>query len=175
MKKYQICILALGLLAVFSLRLAQVDTAEQKTVSSSADTLRSHSMVSPDEVKWVPAPPKLPPGAQFAVLEGDRSKPGVSYTFRAKLPDGYGVPPHWHSMDENITVIQGTMRLGMGEKFDQAKLRDLPAGSYALLPKGQPHFNLYKGETIIQLHGIGPYDINYVNPADDPSRKSGAK
>src|SRR5688572_4638943 len=175
MKKYQICILALGLLAVFSLRLAQVDTAEQKTVSSSADTPRSHSMVSPDEVKWVPAPPKLPPGAQFAVLEGDRSKPGVSYTFRAKLPDGYGVPPHWHSMDENITVIQGTMRLGMGEKFDQAKLRDLPAGSYALLPKGQPHFNLYKGETIIQLHGIGPYDINYVNPADDPSRKSGAK
>jgi quercetin dioxygenase-like cupin family protein len=120
-------------------------------------------------------PAEITTGAQFAVLEGDRSKPGVSYTFRAKLPDGYGVPPHWHSMDENITVIQGTMRLGTGEKFDQAKLRDLPAGSYALLPKGQPHFNLYKGETIIQLHGIGPYDINYVNPADDPSRKSGAK
>ena len=78
-------------------------------------------------------------------------------------------------MDENITVIQGTMRLGMGEKFDHAKLRDLPAGSYALLPKGQPHFNQYKGEKIIQLHGIGPYDINYLNPADDPSRKSGGK
>jgi quercetin dioxygenase-like cupin family protein len=132
-------------------------------------------MVSPDELKWVPAPPKLPPGAQFAVIEGDRSKPGVSYTFRAKVPDGYSVPPHWHSMNENITVIQGTMRLGMGEKFDPAKLRDLPAGSYALLPKGQPHFNLYKGETIIQLHGIAPYDIHYVNPADDPSIKSSGK
>jgi hypothetical protein len=59
----------------------------------------------------------------------------------------------------------------MGEKFDPAKLRALPAGSYALLPKDKPHFNLYQGETIIQLHGIGPYDIKYLNPADDPSRK----
>ena len=67
------------------------------------------------------------------------------------------------------------MRLGMGEKFDPAMLRDLPAGSYALLPKGKPHFNLYKGETIIQLHGIGPYDINYVNPTDDPTMKSSGK
>ena len=175
MKRYQVCLLALALLALVSLRLAQVNRAEQKTGSATTDTHRSHSMVSPHDVKWVPAPPKLPPGAQFAVLEGDRTKPGVSYTFRAKLPDGYSVPPHWHSMDENITVIQGTIRLGMGEKFDHAKLRDLPAGSYALLPKGEPHFNLYKGETIIQLHGIGPYDINYVDPADDPSRKSSGK
>jgi quercetin dioxygenase-like cupin family protein len=170
MKNYQSCLLVLALLAVVSLSLAQ-----QKTESPTTDAQRAHSMVSPDEVKWAPAPPKLPPGAQFAVLEGDRSKPGASYTFRAKLPDGYSVPPHWHSTDENITVIQGTMRLGMGEKFDPAKLRDLPAGSYALLPKGKPHFNLYRGETIIQLHGIGPYDINYVNPADDPSMKSSGK
>jgi hypothetical protein len=77
MKTYQVCILVFALLAVFSLRLAQVDTAEQKTGSPTTDTQRAHSMVSPDEVKWVPAPPKLPPGAQFAVLEGDRSKPGV--------------------------------------------------------------------------------------------------
>jgi hypothetical protein len=71
-------------------------------------------------------------------------------------------------MDENITVIQGTMRLGMGRTFDRDTLRDLPAGSYALLPKEEPHYNLYVGETIIQLHGIGPYDIHYVDPSDDP-------
>lgn len=134
-------------------------------------THASHLMIRPDDVKWGPASPKLPPGAQFAVLEGDPSKPGAPYTLRAKVPDGYSVPPHWHPMDEKVTVIQGMMRLGMGEKFDAAKLRNLPAGSYALLPKSEPHFNQYQGETIIQLHGIGPYDINYVNPADDPSRK----
>jgi hypothetical protein len=168
MKKHQVCILVIALLALVSLRLAQ---AEQKIASVGADTHHSHLMIRPDDVQWGPASPKLPPGAQFAVLEGDPSKPGVPYTLRAKVPDGYSVPPHWHPMDEKVTVIQGVMRLGMGEKFDSAKLRDLPAGSYALLPKGQPHFNQYHGETIIQLHGIGPYDINYVNPADDPRRK----
>jgi quercetin dioxygenase-like cupin family protein len=172
MTNFHYCLLSLASLVLVSLSLAQVNRAGQSAESSSADSHRPHSMVSPTDIQWTPAPPKLPPGAQFAVLEGDRTKPGVSYTFRAKLPDGYSVPAHWHSMDENITVIQGKMRLGMGEKFDPAKLRDLPAGSYALLPKGQPHFNLYEGETIIQLHGIGPYDIHYVNPADDPSKKS---
>jgi hypothetical protein len=168
---YQSCLLVLALLALVSLRLAQVNRAEQKIESAGAGAHYSHLMIRPDDVKWGPASPKLPPGAQFAVLEGDPSKPGAPYTLRAKLPDGYSVPPHWHPMDEKITVIQGTIRLGMGEKFDHAKLRHLPAGSYALLPKGEPHFNLYQGETIIQLHGAGPYDIHYVNPADDPSRR----
>jgi hypothetical protein len=136
---------------------------------------RSHVMVVPDDVKWRPASSKLPPGAQLAVLDGDPSQPGAPYTIRAKLPDGYSVPPHWHPMDEHITVIQGTIRLGMGKQFNSEALRDLPAGSYARLPKEEPHFNLYKGETIIQLHGIGPYDIHYVNPADDPSQKGDRK
>jgi hypothetical protein len=127
-------------------------------------------LIRPDDIKWGPAPAKLHPGARVAVLDGDPSKPGAPYIFRARLPDGYSVPPHTHPTDEHITVIQGTILLGMGEKFDRAKLRELPAGSYARLPKGEPHFNLYKGETIIQLHGIGPYDIQYVDPADDPSK-----
>lgn len=166
MKKLLLVLLVIAFVAVISFAMAQLTNPDKVTDSRSA-----HSMLSPSEIKWVPAPPKLPSGAQFAVLHGDRSKPGESYTFRAKLPDGYSVAPHWHSTDENITVIQGTMRLGMGDKFDAAKLRDLPAGSYVLLSKGEPHFNLYKGETIIQLHGLGPYDIHYVNPADDPTTK----
>ena len=86
MKNYQSCLLVLAFLAVVSLLLAQVNRAEQMIESPTTDAQRAHSLVLPDEVKWVPAPPKLPAGAQFAVLEGDRSKPGVSYTFRAKLP-----------------------------------------------------------------------------------------
>ena len=135
----------------------------------------SHVMVSPADVKWGPASPKLPPGAQFAVLLGDPSKPGAPYVFRTKLPDGYSVPPHWHPMDENVTVISGVFMLGFGEHSDKAATRALAAGSYAMMPKNVPHFNFMKGETILQFHGIGPYDIQYVNPADDPSRKTTGK
>ena len=171
MKRYLVCLLIFTLLALVSLRLAQVNRAEQRTGSTTTETHRSHLVVSADELKWVPAPPKLPPGAQFATLDGDRSTPGMPYTFRAKLPDGYSVPPHWHSMDERITVIKGVFGLGLGEKFDKTAIRDLPAGSYIMMPKGERHYNVIKGETILQFHGIGPYDINYVNPDDDPSKK----
>ena len=135
----------------------------------------AHIAVSPNDVVWRPASPKLPPGAQFAVLAGDPSIPGAPYVFRAKLPDGYSVPPHWHPMDENVTVISGTFMLGYGERFDSAATRALAASSYAMLPAKMPHYNVMKGETILQFHGIGPYDIQYVNPADDPTKKQPAK
>ncbi len=127
--------------------------------------------IATDDLDWQPAPPKLPAGAQFAVLFGDRTKAGALYVFRAKLPDGYRVPPHTHPMDEHVTVIQGTMLLGFGERRDDSVLRELPAGSYVTLPQGVAHFNEMRGETILQFHGIGPYDILYVDPADDPSRR----
>jgi quercetin dioxygenase-like cupin family protein len=111
----------------------------------------------------------------MAVLDGEPQKPGVPFTIRVKVPDGYSVSPHTHPTDEHLTVIQGAILLAMGETFDRGKLRQFPVGSYAKLPKGKPHFNLYQGETIIQLHGIGPYDVLYVNPSDDPSRKVKAK
>ncbi len=158
---------AVTLLGLVLLGLAQPDGDNRPA----GDEMHRGTMILPDELKWGPAPAKLPSGAKFAVLDGDPSKPGALYTFRAKLPDGYSVPPHTHPVDEHISVIRGTIMIGMGEQFDRAKLRKLPAGSYARLPKGEPHFNLYKGETVVQFHGIGPYDINYVNPADDPSKK----
>jgi hypothetical protein len=131
----------------------------------------SHVLVSPEGVTWGPASPKLPAGAEFAILMGDPSKPGLPYVFRARLPDGYSVPPHWHPMDENVTVISGVFMLGFGERLDKASTRALGAGSYAMLPARMPHYNVMKGETILQFHGIGPYDIRYVNPAEDPSLK----
>jgi Domain of unknown function (DUF4437) len=134
-----------------------------------------HVTVTPENVKWGPASPKLPPGAQVALLMGNPSQVGLPYVFRAKLPDGYSVPPHWHPMDENVTVISGIFMLGFGERFDKSATRALEAGSYAMLPKAVPHFNVMKGETILQFHGIGPYEIQYVNPADDPTRRSTTK
>jgi len=131
-----------------------------------------HIVVTPDEIKWGPGPPGLPPGAQLAVLRGDPSKAGAPFTMRAKLPDGYRVPPHWHPTDENVSVVQGTLMIGMGNKWDESAGKELPAGSFALMPKGARHFAWFKGETIIDIYGTGPFDIRYVNPSDDPRRKS---
>jgi quercetin dioxygenase-like cupin family protein len=130
-----------------------------------------HVIVKPSNLKWGPAPPGLPRGAQIAVLVGSPGKAGGFYTIRAKLPDGYQVPAHWHPVDENVTVIQGTLRVGRGDKLDLDKTQELPAGSYMRMPKGMRHFAAAKGETIIQVHGVGPFEIHYVNPADDPRKK----
>jgi len=140
------------------------------SVSSSAQP-STDVLVVPDKVVWGPASPKLPAGAQIAMIFGDMSKPGELYVFRAKLPDGYTVAPHTHPMDEHVTVMQGTMMLGFGEQRDEESMQELPAGSYVTLPSDMPHCNRMKGETILQFHGIGPYDIIYVNAEDDPSRQ----
>jgi quercetin dioxygenase-like cupin family protein len=134
-----------------------------------------HVAVRPDAIQWGPAPPGLPPGSRMGVLVGDPSKPGVPYVVRVKLPDGYKVPPHWHPSDENVTVLQGTLLAGKGEKLDPSKTEELPAGSFMRMPKTMRHFAIAKGETIIQLHGVGPFEINYVNPADDPRKPADKK
>ena len=130
-----------------------------------------HVVVKPDAIKWGPGPPGLPAGVQMAVLVGDPTKSGVPYVMRAKMPDGYTVPPHWHPCDENITVLKGTLLMGAGEKLDASKTEELTAGSYTRMPKAMRHFAIAKGETIIQLHGTEPFEITYVNPADDPRKK----
>jgi len=171
MRKYQLSLLILALLAAASLALAQ-SGRERKGSSAFTDPHAAHVVVAPDQIKWGTAPPSLPSGAQLAVLEGDPSKAGVPFAIRAKFPDGYRVPPHWHPTDERIVVLQSTLGMGVGEKFDSASGHELPVGSYALMPKGVRHFVWAKGETVIQVTGIGPLEINYVNPADDPRKVS---
>ena len=119
------------------------------------------------QVKWTTGPASLPAGAKLAVLEGDPGKEGF-FTMRLWLPDGYKVAPHWHPKVEHVTVISGTFNLGMGEKFDQTGAREMPAGTFGHWPAGMKHFAWAKGDTVIQLHGIGPWTITYVNPSDDP-------
>jgi hypothetical protein len=136
---------------------------------------KEHTVIVPTALKWMPAPSGLPSGAQMAVLTGDPNKSGAAYVFRAKLPDGYKVPPHWHSIDENVTVLSGTLLIGKGDKLDASKAEALPAGSFMSMPKTMRHFAIAKGETVIQLHGIGPFDIHYVNPADDPRKNETKK
>ena len=127
-------------------------------------------LCKPDSMRWVDGPPSLLAGAKVAVLEGDMSKPGP-FVARAKMPDGYRVPPHTHPKAERLTILKGTFLLGMGETFDESKMETLPAGSYGIRAAGMKHFAMVKGETIIQIHGDGPWSIDYLNLADDPRNK----
>ena len=139
-----------------------------------APAASSHKMITPDQIKWGPAPPSLPPGAQLAVLDGDPGKPG-SFTIRGKFPDGYVVPPHWHPTDEHVVVLSGTLMMGTGDKAEPSAMHALAAGSFSRIPKTMHHFVQAKGETIIQVSGMGPFIVNYVNPSDDPRKKAGTK
>ena len=153
-KPFAVCAAAILIIAVHGV--AQ-ETRSQHTVLTSAD------------VKWGAPPPVLSKGAMFAVISGDPSKAGP-FVIRLKVPAGYKIAPHWHPTDEHVTVISGTFAVGMGEKFDSAALKALPAGGYALLPAEMRHFAMAKTAAIIQVHGMGPFVLNYVNPADDPSK-----
>src|SRR3954464_307552 len=125
----------------------------------------SHNLLRPADIKWGPAPAVLRKGAQIAVLAGDPGATGP-YTVRLKLPAGYKIAPHWHPTDENVTVLAGTFSLGMGETYDLKSLKVLPVGGYAVLPAEMRPFAFTKSGATVQVHGTGPFVINYVNAAD---------
>jgi len=144
--------------------------AEQKAGSKTSDSPGAeaeHKIVSPADLVWTDAPPGLPPGAKMAVLDGDPTRPGL-FTVRLQSPDGYKIAPHTHPTAELITVMSGSFHLGMGDKFDEATGKEMAPGSFAVLPAGMKHFGWVTGETVVQIHGEGPFKIKYVNPADDP-------
>jgi quercetin dioxygenase-like cupin family protein len=123
-----------------------------------------------DDVKWGPASPAMQKGAQGAALVGDPGKEGP-YVVRMKLPAGFRVAPHSHPNDENVTVISGMFHFGVGDKFDETKATALKPGGFAQAPKGIKHFAWASQETVIQLHGMGPQNLIYVNDADDPRKQ----
>lgn len=123
-----------------------------------------------EDLKWSDGPATLPAGAKISVLHGDPTK-GGQFTIRLKFPAGYKVMPHWHSKDEHVTVLQGAIAVGMGEKVDESSMKELPVGGFVVMPAKMRHYAMAKEETIIQMHGMGPFDITYINPADDPRKK----
>ena len=128
-----------------------------------------HVMVTPDQIKWGPAPDVRPKGAQLAVIYGDPRKEGL-FAMRLKFPAGYKIAPHTHPTIESVTVISGTLKLGMGETADPAKLQALPAGSYFVFPPSTAHFAGADDETVVQISTVGPWGLTYINPKDDPRK-----
>jgi len=128
-----------------------------------------HKIVKSEDLKWEQAP-SLPKGAAVAVIEGPLNQ-AVPFTFRIKLPANFKIPPHWHPAVERVTVLTGTLHMGRGDKFDETKTVAMDPGSVSIIQPKTTHFVWTDKETVIQLHGTGPWDIVYANPEDDPRKK----
>lgn len=133
-----------------------------------AASLAEHRFVKGADLQWT-AVPSLPAGAQIAVIEGAMNK-AAPFTVRIKFPANYRLPAHTHPAVERVTVLSGAFHMGMGAKFDQGKTQPVRAGDIMIMEPGTVHFAWTDAETVVQLHGTGPWGITYVNPADDPRK-----
>jgi len=140
--------------AAFALLTAGIYSQEKK------DGGAAHKIVHYGDLKWTP----INKGCELAPVAGDFNAEGTSFVLRIRCADGIKVPAHWHPTDENVTVLKGTFLVGMGETFDETKLETMNVGNFTFIPKEMRHFALNKGETIIQVHGLGPFKVNWVNP-----------
>ena len=157
--------IAITVAVVLAIAACSKDAANADAPSAPASKMTaSASQSAQQSVEWGPAPAVLPPGAQIAVLQGD---PGSTeeFTIRLKFPNGYKIPPHTHPTTENITVLSGTFLAGMGTQFDESALEGFGKDGFLSVPADHAHYAMARGETVIQLHAIGPFAINYVNQA----------
>jgi len=139
--------------------------AFQTTERSQGAPALTHRIVLPGDIKW-----QSDGGGFFhADILGNPDKPGL-YMFLSKGRDGAILPPHWHTRDENLTVLSGTFLVGIGDNFDERALQAVPTGGYLLLPGNVHHFGKIKGETVWEVFGEGPFTFDEVNPSDDPNR-----
>jgi mannose-6-phosphate isomerase-like protein (cupin superfamily) len=142
--------------------------------AASVPAQTAHGIVAANAVKWGPAPPSLPPGSQVALLVGDPAKSGL-FVLRARLPDGYTVPLHWHSQAEYLTVISGRLDVGMGDTSDKTTSHAMGPGDFVAMPAKMRHRVRAQGETVIQVTSMGPFDIHYLDPKDNPQGTTGAR
>ena len=150
------------------------ETAAVDTTNTSSGAGTGESVASGGRREWASAPPIFPAGAKMAVVSGD---PGQAGEFRVELafPDGYKVPPHFHPTDEVVTVQEGSLLVGMGDKIDTKKAKAMAPGDSGTMAARMHHFAVAQGATVVQVRARGPFAMTYVNPADDPTKRGGTQ
>ncbi|MGA8153577.1 MAG: cupin domain-containing protein [Terriglobales bacterium] len=118
-----------------------------------AQSDKPQNAFTPKQIKWGPAPPFVAAGAQLAVVEGDPTASSGDFTVRLKMPNGYKIAPHWHPKRENITVISGTFKAGLGDKFDESKMMTFPVGSFLYMDPDMHHYAMASGPVIVRFTG----------------------
>ena len=124
----------------------------------------------PADLKWGPAPDALPSGAEMAVVSGDPGKAG-KFVLQLRMPSNYAVPAHWHPTDETVKVVSGKLHYGMSDKLDMAKAKTLTVGQSVTMKAKMNHWVHAPAPATIQVSGMGPFQITYVDPKDDPRKK----
>ena len=157
----------LGLVVIAGIAgcLVAQEQASSNTPRAASPSPSPHTVMTPESITWN----AVGNGTEFAVLSGSPGTEGESFVIRLRFADQTHVAPHWHPVDEQITVIAGTFYMGMGEKFNELTTKEMPAGSYGFMPKETRHFVWAKGTTIIQIHGMGPFKTNWVDPTGKPT------
>jgi len=130
-------------------------------VGRASQAAPSPSIVTPDKMHWQAGTGPMK-GAQTLVLYGDPSKAGF-YAMRLRVPDGLVFAPHMHGDRENVTVVSGTLMVGLGDMVDKTKMLALPAGSFVSVPAGVHHYAMAKGTTVLEIVGIGPSTMTAVH------------
>lgn len=151
--------LAAGALAFVTFCVA----AQRYTMAREGTGHQEHAMVAADSVKYGP----VSSGISSAVLSGSPSTEGSPFVVRIKMADGAKVPPHWHPIDEHLAVVSGTFHMGIGETFDESTAKAMTVGSYGIMPKDVRHFAWASGETVVQVHGIGPFKTFFVSQTNN--------
>jgi ChrR-like protein with cupin domain len=146
------CVLLTGIVVV-----AIVASSQERK-----EGMEAHKIVHYGDLKWTP----IIKGCDLAPVAGDMNAEGAPFVLRLRCADGTKVPAHWHPTDENVTVLKGTFLVGMGESFDESKLQTMNVGNFVTVPKEMRHFASCKGETIVQVHAMGPFKVNWVNPSE---------
>jgi anti-sigma factor ChrR (cupin superfamily) len=177
-KKHFSKLFILVMCAVLGIALATAQENAKKSAPSKTETPATAKAAAmpkpfigtPDKIEWV----QFAPGIEYGPVHGNCDKPGAPCVFQLRFAAGGKIPAHWHPVDENVTVISGTFMAGMGDSYDESKMMSLPAGTYVFMPRRMHHFAGTKEGALVQVHGVGPFKINYVNPADDPSKAAKA-
>jgi hypothetical protein len=118
-------------------------------------------------LEWGPAPPGLPPGARTAVISGDPSKAGP-FTVRVEMPTDYTIRPHHHPTSEELRLLEGTLHLGHGTKWDEKGMKAMATDQPVKLEAKEPHYLHAAGRVVLEVQSTGPFAITYVDPKDDP-------
>src|SRR5713101_827051 len=153
-RNYVVCICTL---AVATLAAGPRMYSQEKKEAADA-----HKIVHFGDLKWTP----IIKGCDLASVAGDPNAEGTPFVVRLRCTDGAKIPAHWHPTDENVTVLKGTFLVGMGESFDETKMMTMNVVNFATMPKEMRHFASCKTETIVQVHGAGPFKVNWVNPSE---------
>ena len=164
---------ALAPLGVFVALATAPALAQEMAGAHEGHAAPAHISLEADDLEWKAGPPSLPAGAQIAVLEGDPSIEGP-FTIRLQLPAGYKVPPHTHAGVEHVTILSGRAGIGLGEVWASETIEYKGAGGFHVMQPGVAHFTMIEEDTVVQIHAIGPWDLTYVNPADDPRNQPAA-